>query len=451
MTRSDLPRLSRREWLTLSAAGALGAGVSGWLPALARAAAADPRRQRSCVLLWMDGGPSQMDTFDLKPGHANGGPFTEIQTKAPGLRFSEHLPKLAAFGDRMAVVRSMTTREADHGRAAQLLHTGYSAQDRIQYPTLGALLAKELAPEDAVLPSFVSVAPNRGTSAAAHDSGFLGPSYAPLVVGDSRALVRPRPGQPPQERPLRVQHLDPPAVVSPAHLDARAELLREMQKDFVDRPPGALPLAHQTAYERAVRLSRTAARQAFDHDEEKDAARDAYGRNLFGQGCLLARRLVERGVPFVEVCLGGLNGGALGWDTHVDNFETIKRLSAVLDAGWSALMADLKERGLLETTLVVWMGEFGRTPQINGTRGRDHFATAWSAVLAGGGIKGGQALGKTSAGGTAVEDRPVKVPDLLATVCAALGVNPEKNNDSNVNRPIRIVDRLGRPIREVLA
>jgi uncharacterized protein (DUF1501 family) len=196
---------------------------------------------------------------------------------------------------------------------------------------------------------------------------------------------------------------------------------------------------------------RTEAAKAFNLEEEKSALRDAYGRNLFGQGCLLARRLVERGVPFVEVTMGGVNGGAFGWDTHQKNFEQVKALSGVLDAGWGALMTDLKERGLLDSTLIVWMGEFGRTPQINQSTGRDHFPNAWSTVLAGGGIKGGGAVGKTAKDGTKVEDRPVNVQDFLATICEALGIDPLKQNMSNLGRPIRIVDKTANPIKEIIA
>lgn len=205
------------------------------------------------------------------------------------------------------------------------------------------------------------------------------------------------------------------------------------------------------AYERAVRLMQTAAASAFNLDEERPALRNRYGRNLFGQGCLLARRLVERGVPFIEVTLGSANGVSVGWDTHSANFDAVRRLSAVLDPAWATLMEDLQERGLLDNTLIVWMGEFGRTPKINGNAGRDHFPGAWSTVLAGGGIKGGQVVGRTSADGMKVTDRPVAVPDLLATVCLALGIDPLKQNQSNVGRPIRIVDKSARPLREVLA
>ena len=193
----------------------------------------------------------------------------------------------------------------------------------------------------------------------------------------------------------------------------------------------------------------TSAGKAFDLDEEPAKLRDAYGRNRFGQGCLLARRLVERGVSFIEVSLGGDNG--IGWDTHSNNFEKVRDLSQVLDAGWATLMGDLKERGLLESTLIVWMGEFGRTPKVNGDQGRDHFPGAWTAVLGGGGIRGGQVIGKTSAGGETIEQRPVSVPDLLATVCLALGIDPTKSNQSNIGRPISVVDKAGRPLEEIVA
>jgi hypothetical protein len=444
------PRLSRRDWLKLSAAGVVGCSLSRWMPLLAADAAADPQRKRSCILLWMDGGPSQMDTFDLKPGSPNGGPFQEIATAAPGVRISEHLPKIAQYGDRMAIIRSMTTKEGEHQRAHQIMHTGTLAQDGIQYPAFGSLIAHEKEEPDAVLPSFVSVAPNRAIAPAAYSPGFLGPNYAPLVVGDG-GPVGLRPGQGPVARSLRVQNLDPPSDVPAPHREARVGLLEDMERDFVKNRPGAAGLSHQSAYDRAVRLMNSDAGKAFDLDEEKDSVRDAYGRSLFGQGCLLARRLVERGVPFIEVALGGLNGGALGWDTHANNFETVKNLSQVLDAAWSALMSDLKDRGLLDTTLIVWMGEFGRTPQINPQKGRDHFPNGWSTVLAGGGIKGGQVVGKTGKNGGDVEDRPVLLPDFLATVCLALGVDPMKQNDSNVSRPIRIVDKSANPIKEVLA
>jgi hypothetical protein len=449
MAFNSLPRLSRRDWLQLATAGVAGTSVSGWLELLANDAAAHPQRRRSCILLWMNGGPSQMDTFDLKPGTVNGGPFKEIQTSAAGLKISEHLPKIAKFGDRMTIIRSMKTKEGDHERATFHLRTGYLPQGPIQYPPLGALVSKEIGAEDAPLPNFVSIAPYRFFRANADGPGFLGPKYAPLIVGDSTPF-RFQQGQE-YEQSLKVQDLDLAKHISRAHADARIELLQSLQKDFLDTRPGIAAQSHQAAYERAVRLMRTEAAKAFNLDEENSALRDAYGRNLFGQGCLLARRLVERGVPFVEVTLGGVNGGAFGWDTHQNNFDQVKALSGVLDAGWGAIMTDLKERGMLDSTLIVWMGEFGRTPVINTSNGRDHFPNAWSTVLAGGGIKGGGAVGKTAKDGTKVEERPVSVHDFLATICGALGIDPLKQNMSNVGRPIRIVDKSADPIKEIIA
>jgi hypothetical protein len=442
-------RLSRRDWMKLSAAGVVGYSMSGWLERLAADTAGDPQRKRACILLWMNGGPSQMDTFDLKPGHANGGPYKEIETSAPGLRISEHLPKVARFGHKMAVVRSMSTKEGEHQRATYLMRTGYMPTGPIQYPPLGALVSKELGADDAPLPNFVSIAPFRAFSPAAYGAGFLGPQYAPLVVGDG-AQFNPRVNQNPDEA-LKVQDIDLPGGLDKAHAAARIDLLQQMEGEFVRAHPGVAPLSHQTAYERAVKLMRTSAAKAFNLEDEPGAVRDAYGRNLFGQGCLLARRLVERGVPFIEVTLGATPTTPAGWDTHGQNFDQVRGLSAFLDPAWGALMADLDQRGLLDSTLIVWMGEFGRTPRINPQGGRDHFPNAWSTVLAGGGIKGGQAVGKTSADGSTVEERPVNVSDLLATVCLALGIDPLKQNLSNVGRPIRIVDKAAKPIEEVVA
>ena len=443
------PMLSRRDWLKLSAAGALGSCVSGWFQNLADAAVANPARKKSCILLWMNGGPSQMDTFDLKPGHANGGPFKEIQTSAAGLKIGEHLPKIARFGHKMAVLRSMTTREADHGRASFLMRTGYMPTGPVQYPPLGPLVAKELGKEDAALPNCVAIAPYRFFAPAAYGSGFLGPKYAPLVVGDNAQFFAGRGGNT-YDAALKVQDIDPPADVDRAHAHLRIDLLQEMEKEFVTRHPSVSARSHKTAYDRAVRLMKTAANKAFNLDEEKAALRDAYGRNLFGQGCLLARRLVERGVPFVEVTLAGVNGGAFGWDTHANNFEALKPLLGTLDSAWSALMSDLKDRGLLDSTLIVWMGEFGRTPRINPQKGRDHWPNSWSTVLAGGGIKGGQAYGKTSADGMEIRENAVTVADFMATICKGLGIDPEKQNMSNVGRPIRLADKGSKPIKEVV-
>ena len=442
-------RLSRRDWLKLAAAGVSLGSSSGWLKTLAADAAHNPQRKRACILLWMSGGPSQMDTFDLKPGHANGGPYKPIATSVPGIQISEHLPQIAKQMDRMVLVRSMSTKEGDHGRATFLLRTGYLPQGPITYPPLGALVAHQLATDELDLPSFVSVAPNRFLSPAAFTSGFLGPQFAPLVVGEGGLPAAPNANVDYTEA-LKVQDLAPVAGITNDQVNARLDILRKLEGDFVRERPIGPALVHQTAYERAVRLMRSPAAKAFNLEEEPDALRDAYGRSGFGQGCMLARRLVERGVPFVEVTLS-TDGDALGWDTHQGNFDRVKRLSGVLDPAFATLMTDLKQRGLLDSTTIVWMGEFGRTPKINPNRGRDHFPNAWSTVIAGGGLKGGQVVGKTSPDGMSVAERAVSVPDFLATVCLALGIDYKKSNNSNVGRPIRIVDKAAKPVTEVIA
>ena len=445
------PVLSRRDWLRLSSAGVVGFSLSGWLETLANDAAGNKARQRSCILLWMNGGPSQMDTFDLKPDHPNGGTFKEIETSVPGIRISEHLPKLAKQMEHVALIRSMSTKEGDHSRATYLLRTGYLQQGPIRYPTLGSLVAKELGSDEVELPSFVSIAPYRFFNQAAYGSGFLGPQYAPLIVGEGQLVVRQPGGQQP-DYSLKVEDLEIPKGVTTESADARLGLLKSLDDDFISRRTAAAAFSHRTAYERAVRLMRSEAAKAFNLADEPAVLRDAYGRNQFGQGCLLARRLVERGVPFVEVTLAGVaNNQALGWDTHTNNFDGVRRLSDVLDPGWATLIDDLKSRGLLDTTLIVWMGEFGRTPKINQIGGRDHYPQAWTTVLAGGGVRGGQVIGRTSADGTTVEERPVSVADLLATTCLALGIDPKKQNMSDVGRPIRIVDKDAKAIEELLA
>ena len=250
---------------------------------------------------------------------------------------------------------------------------------------------------------------------------------------------------------MRVEDLDVPRGIGRPRADERLELMQTLGNDFLANRPGVPSFSHQSAYRRAVKMMRSSAAKAFDLDEEPAAVHDAYGRNPFGQGCLLARRLVERGVPFVEVTLSSVDGtNGLGWDTHAQNFDAVEKLSGVLDAGWATLMTDLRSRGLLDSTLIVWMGEFGRTPKINESAGRDHFPNAWSTVLAGGGIRGGQTIGNTGADGEQIKDRPVLVPDLLATVIKGLGIDPAKQNTVDNGRPIRLVDLKANPIKELL-
>ncbi|MBS0267147.1 MAG: DUF1501 domain-containing protein [Planctomycetes bacterium] len=441
------PVLSRRDLIRLTACGTFGLSMSRWFSALAEETAGSQSRKRSCILLWMTGGPSQMDTFDLKPGHENGGTFKPIETSVPGIQISEHLPKLARQMEHCTIVRSMTTKEGDHTRATYLLRTGYLPQGPIQYPTLGSVWSHELGLEETELPNFVSIAPNRLLSPNAYGPGFLGPKYAPLIVGDGNVPNRGTD----YEKSLQVKNLASPANLIPAQIDSRLELLSGLEADFAASHPGTPTASHRAAYLQAVRMMRSEAVKAFDLSSEPDELRDAYGRNQFGQGCLLARRLIERGVPFVEVSLNGVQGApGIGWDTHQDNFNSVQKLSETLDPGWATLLEDLKTRGLLDSTLVIWMGEFGRTPKINENKGRDHFPVAWSTVLCGGGIRGGQVIGKSSDDGMTVADRPVAVADLLATACLALGIDPMGQNTSNVGRPVRIADPAAKPITEAL-
>lgn len=416
--------LSRRDFCKLSAAGVGGASLSGWMNVLAGRAAEAGARHKACILLWMDGGPSHKDTFDLKPGTANAGEFKPIDTSVPGLQISEHFPAVAKVMNHAAVLRGMTTAEGAHGRARYYMHTGYKeGQGGLVHPSLGSIASAELGRADFPLPNFVAIG---GRSFGA---GFLGPKHQPLIVND--------PGR-------GVENLKP--LVGDGQFTRRMGLLEEMEAAFYKDYKAAAAHAHRTTYKRAVALMQSKEAKAFDLSQEAEKTRDAYGKTRFGDGCLLARRLVETGTPFVEVVLPG-------WDTHQNNFTRTKSLSETVDPAMAALVSDLKNRGMLDTTLVVWMGEFGRTPRINqrgGTPGRDHYPRAWSSVLFGGGIRGGQVVGKTDAEGAAVVERPTSALDFLATVCAILGINHQKQNQTPIGRPIRIVDKGANPIKELI-
>lgn len=448
--------VSRRDCLRMAAAGVSFASVSGWFGSLAAAAQKHPERKRSCILLWMPGGPSQLDTWDPKPGHANGGPFKAIQTSAPGVMISEHLPGLAKQMNHAAVIRSMSTKEGDHNRATSLMQTGYLPQGPIRYPCFGSLFSKELVDPHSEMPGFVSIAP---ATFFRTGPGFLGPQYAPMIVGGG-PVAPAKPEKPdadaPQETapddfgpPLKVANLGRPAGVTSRQAEARLDILKQLDRQFASGRPAPPIASHLSAYERALQLMKAKGSEAFDLDEEPQNLRVKYGRNQFGQGCLLARRLVERGVPFVEVSLSN-GANALGWDTHVENFKAVQSLSETLDAGFATLIADLADRGLLSSTLVVWMGEFGRTPKINPRGGRDHYPRVFNAAIAGGGIKGGQVIGSSSSDGTTVQDRPVTIPDLFCSVCKSLEINPRVESISPLGRPLKIVDG-GKPVGELFA
>lgn len=416
--------LNRRDLLKLSALGVTGASLSGWLNVLASRAAETGTRHKSCILLWMDGGPSHKDTFDMKPGTEHGGPYKPIATSVPGIQISEYLPKVAQVMHHGAILRGMSTGEGAHGRARYYMHTGYKeGVGGLNYPSLGSIVSKEIGRSELPIPSFITV------GRRSYGAGFLGARHQPLMVAD------PRRG---------VQNLKP--VVAGNQFDRRVGLLEEMESAFHKSYQSDTGLAHKTTYEQAVTLMKSREAKAFDLSLESEAQAKAYGTSQFGQGCLLARRLVEVGVSFVEVAMGG-------WDTHNSNFEKVKNLSGQVDPALSTLVTDLKERGLLDSTLVIWMGEFGRTPKINkrGPKpGRDHYPRAWSSVMFGGGIKGGQVIGKTDKEGAQVVERPISALDFMATVCSILGINYNKQNYTPIGRPVRVVDKGANPIKELL-
>lgn len=414
----------RRGFLRTMSAGAAGlaaAGAFGWKEAVTVHAEELRKQGKSVIYLFLNGGPSQFETFDPKPGHANGGPTKAIDTAVSGIQLAENWDNLAKQMNDIALIRSMTNREGAHPRAVYQMHTGYLPSGGIKYPSFGAVVSKELGQPDFELPHFVSVGGRFGNTAGA---GFLGMKYAPLVVNDANRM--PSNSQLP---------------VSQSRFDRRLELMKDLEEDF-GKSAGPVVAEHQSVVKGAASLVTSPKLKAFDLSQEKDALRDRYGRTPFGQGCLLARRLVEAGVTFIEVELGG-------WDTHQDNFERIKPLSRQVDRGFAALVADLKDRGLLAKTLIVCLGEFGRTPRINPQTGRDHYPRVFSAAVAGGGVNGGRVIGASTADGTSVKDRPVTVADLLCTFCDVLKINPRKENIGPLDRPIKIVDG-GAVVKELL-
>jgi uncharacterized protein (DUF1501 family) len=412
--------MSRRNFLHSAAAASLTCAGASWMSAVKLSAAELRKRGLACILLFMQGGPSQFETFDPKPGTSTGGETKAIDTAVSGIQIAEFWPKVARQMKDIALIRSMTGREGNHQRAQYLLHTGYQPAGSVKYPALGSVVAKELGDAKFDLPHYVCAGGRPATG-----SGFLGMQYAPYLVGNADKM--------------------PPNSVLPQGMTAttlkrRMALMGKLEKDFAEAGAEALVADHRALNEMAARMVLSPHLKAFDLSQEKDRIRDAYRRTTFGQGCLLARRLVETGVTFVEVMSGN-------WDTHRDNYTGHQKLAETVDPAFATLLADLKDRGMLERTLVVWMGEFGRTPNINGNKGRDHYPRAFNVALAGGGVKGGQVIGSTDRKGTYVEKRPVTVPDLFCTIYQALKINPRRQNQAE-GRPIRIVEG-GTAVKEV--
>lgn len=423
-------RPSRR---TILGGISLGLGTlptASWLPALADVAVTSSRKPKSVILIWLNGGPSTIDLWDLKPGHEHGGPFREIATTVPGMRISEHLPNLAGMATEFSLIRSMATREGDHARARVASITGYTPQGAIAFPALGSLVAHEFDVSNDI-PAYVHI----GGQPAVTGGGFLGPRFAPFVVGGG--LRRPVPDAAPA--PLQVENLQ--ADPGPGR-DLRLGLLADLSgRSRVTAAPVVESV--ESARQRALQLMKPEAAAAFSLADEPPHVREAYGSTTFGQGCLLARRLVERGVSCVEVMLDG-------WDTHGNNFDQVKTLSQQLDRGLATLFKELRERGLLSETLVVCQGEFGRTPRINGQAGRDHWPATWAVMLGGAGIRGGHVIGKTSRDGTQLESEPTRTADLMATIYRGIDLDPRKQNMSNVGRPIRLADPDGQAVEALL-
>ena len=437
--------INRREMLRNLGLGLLGTSCASWLPALAAEVAQDPRRRRHCILLWMSGGPSQTDTFDMKPNDANGGEFKEIATSVPGLRFSEHLPKLAKQAERLGD-RPFAEHEGRRPCAWHVPGSHGSLAGRRSRVSIDRVCACQRSAL-----GFGAAQLRDGCASARYQSGRFraGLSGHRVRAGHRRGKECPchgRQGSSSREASrLEAGRFGSATGVSPDETARRMALWKSLEHKFLESRHGESFDAHNALYRKAAELMKPDVRTAFDLSKESDKVRERYGSGVFGQGCLLARRLVERGVPFVEVGLGDV----LGWDTHTDNFRRVKTLSTELDTGWATLMSELQDRGLLESTTILWASEFGRTPMINNMAGRDHFPAAWTCVFAGGGIHGGQAYGRTSKDGTAIEDKQVGIGDVLATLCTALGVPPDHENITPSNRPIKLAE--GKPIREILA
>jgi len=413
--------VNRRSFLKqLTAAGAAGAMTLGWRDLLITQAAELQKRGKRMILLWMDGGPSQFETFNPKVGSKNQGPAKAIKTKLPGVEFAEFMPKTAEVADKLALIRSMDTKEADHFRAIKLVRTGYPINPTLAYPTWGSVVAHERFDPQFDLPAFVRVGKPRIKTRDVN-SGVLGAKYESFKINE--------PGKIPD---------DVLPTVEDEVLRRRLALTDELDAEFAKAGAAKAVNEKSEAYDRASRFVLSPKVDVFNLDNEPDNLREQYGRTVFGQGCLLARRLAEAGVSFIEVFSIGSNNDQ-GWDTHKTGFKDTPHLCEEVDPGYSTLLKDLEDRGMLEDTLVVWMGEFGRTPKIKKDGGRDHYAKGWVTALSGGGVKTGQVIGATDKDGVEVADRPIGVQDLFVTFCKVLGLDPHSEYHTNEDQPLQLV------------
>lgn len=369
------------------------------------------KNRKAAILLWMGGGPSCIDLWDLKPGASTGGPFRPIATKGD-MQICEHLPMMAKQMDKASIVRCMSTREADHTRGRYYMHTGYVPNPNVVHPSYGSVVAHQIGSQrpELEIPAFVSV------GGSSEGPGFLGMAYSPFAVNSNG----------------RIRNLN--LGISPDRVSSRIEALRMMEAGFISQNRGLAASEHAKVLGKTVTLMSSEQMKAFRVETEPSSVRERYGDTNFGRGCLLARRLVEASVPFVEVNFGG-------WDNHQNIFNTLENQKLPeLDRGMSALFEDLDQRGMLEDTAVIWMGEFGRTPNINGNTGRDHWARSWSVVAGGAGMTPGVAIGQTNEDGTRVEGQTYSSEDLMATVCKSLGIDLETTFTSTSGRPMKIAN-----------
>jgi hypothetical protein len=412
--------LSRRAFIKGAAVTGGGLILPNWggLAHAKSAAKEAAKNKKRCILLWMNGGASQIDTFDMKPGRPTGGPFRPIQSKVTGLQVCEYLPKMGAAADKLAVIRSMKTQSPDHPDGIYHMHTCYKMAERTPHPEIGAVIAKFNGNPDSDLPSFV-----RMGSTGNGGAGYLGPKYEPFGI----------------DRTGRMPYFTSPYLKDEDE-KKRADLFRTVEDEFAADHKAEPFDSHRTGKERAWRLLK--AKGVFDVAKEWDKAKARYGESEVGRGCFMAKKLVEAGIPFVEV-------GQENYDSHADNFVVHKANMQCLDPAWSALLTDLADSGQLQDTLVIWMGEVGRTPGINNRAGRDHFISAWTVVLSGGGIKGGVVYGESDADGKTVKDKPVSEGDLFATIYQALGIN-HREKHYHGQRPVWLTPEGAKPVKELL-
>lgn len=409
-----------RRTLMKGALATAGGSLMNWGGLTSSAIAAETVKQnkKRCILLWMNGGASQFETFDMKPGRPTGGLFRPISTNLPGASICEYMPKMSQQMDKLAVIRSMRTSQIDHPGGIHLMHTGYASAANVRFPEIGAVLSKHLGDDKSNLPSFIKISSQGGGSA-----GFLGAEHAAFSLDHSGRL-------PPFSRYSR----------SPEEELRRHELRNMLEQKFGQTHPAETAKMHRESYEAARRLQSTL--DVFKIDEEWKENESLYGDSLFGKRCLMARKLIEAGVPFVEV-------GQSGYDTHADNFTGHRALLPPMDHAWAGLLTDLSDRGMLDDTLVIWMGEIGRTPRINNRSGRDHYVRSWSTALAGGGVKGGLVYGESDEDGHDVKDNPVTEGDFFATIYQTLGVDPTTEHYAGV-RPIPIAPFGSKVVKDLL-